>query len=61
MLMLAVVSSAKEITIKFYNDDKIDESFGDKGEMYVYTEDGFTLLMECAAVLRDCAMSFICI
>ncbi len=43
MLMLAVVSSAKEITVKFYNGDKIDASFGNNGELYVDTEVGFTL------------------
>lgn len=43
MLMLAVVSSAKQITVKFYNDDKIDESFGENGELYVDSEESFTL------------------
>ena len=43
MLMLAVVSSAKEITVKFYNGDEIDASFGNNGELYVDTEVGFTL------------------
>ncbi|MBQ7761840.1 MAG: leucine-rich repeat protein [Clostridia bacterium] len=43
MLMLAVVGSAKEITVTFYNGDKVDESFGNKGEMLVDSEVGFTL------------------
>ncbi len=43
MLMLAVVGSAKEITVTFYDGDKVDASFGDNGEMYVDSEVGFTL------------------
>lgn len=43
MLMLAVVSSAKQITVKFYNGDKIDESFGENGELYVDSAESFTL------------------